>query len=94
MSVLLLPVLILSNYSHNELSDDFVCCGITSNLDNKDSSILLEHKDMKVGSIPKRSRIKYDKIFTLEKSLAIKKLGKINLKKMNLIRNSLKKLFS
>ena len=76
------PVLILSNNSHNELSDDFVCCGITSNLDNKNSSILLEPKDMKDGSIPKKSRIKYDKIFTLEKSLTIKKLGKINSKKM------------
>ncbi len=88
------PVLILSNNSHNESSDDFVCCGITSDLDNKNSSIILESKDIKDGSIPKKSRIKYDKIFTLEKSLAIKKLGKINSSKMNLIRNSLKKLFS
>ncbi|MEM4249233.1 MAG: type II toxin-antitoxin system PemK/MazF family toxin, partial [Candidatus Nitrosotenuis sp.] len=29
------PVLVLSNKNHNYSSNDFICCGITSNLDNK-----------------------------------------------------------
>ena len=88
------PVLVLSNSSHNIVSEDFVCCGITSNLNNKNYSILLESSDLEEGTIPKKSRIKFDKIFTLEKSLVVKRLGKINSKKMNMVQNSLSSLLS
>lgn len=62
-------------------SNDFICCGITSNLKNKNNSVLLENKDMKEGRIPKKSRIKIGNIFTLQKDLAVKQVGKIDSKK-------------
>jgi mRNA interferase MazF len=86
------PVLVLSKKDHNDSSGDFVCCGITSNLDNKKHSILLDKNEMYEGSIPKTSRIKFGKIFTLEKTLTKKRLGKINDKKLKQVQQSLSEL--
>ncbi len=72
------PVLVISNSYYSSGSEDVVCCAITSNIQNTNYSVLLEKKDMIRGSIPLTSRIICSKIFTLEKSLFIKKLGKVN----------------
>ena len=88
------PVLILSNTAYNKSSFDFVCCGITSNLNNKDDSILLDSKDMENGTIPKKSRIKISKIFTLEKTLVIKKIGRVDSKILKSVNSYLFSLFS
>lgn len=88
------PVLVISNISYNKDSNDFICCGITSNLNNKNNSILLENKDMKEGRIPKKSRIKIGNIFTLQKDLAVKQVGKIDSKKINQVIYSITKLIS
>lgn len=83
------PVLILSSSSHNRDSRDFICCGITSNLKNRKNSALLDPSEMVEGFIPKRSRIKFDKVFTLEKGLIVKSLGKIHRDKLEEVRNGL-----
>jgi len=83
------PVLVLSNKTHNDASGDFVCCGITSNLENKKYSILLDRKDVLDGSIPKTSRVKFSKIFTLEKSLVVKKIGRVRGEKFDQVRKAL-----
>ena len=88
------PVLIISNQAYNKTSSDFICCGITSNLNNKKNSILLENVDMKNGILVKKSRIKFDNIFTLQKDLAVKKIGQVNSKKLNLVMDSIIKLIS
>ncbi len=88
------PVLIISNSRHNARSNDFVCCGITSNLSNRPYSIFLNATDLFEGTLPLRSRIKYDKIFTLEKGLAIKRLGRINESLIAQVRGALASLFS
>ena len=59
-------VLIISNIFHNKKSLDFVCCGITFNLDNNDS-ILINNADMMYGKLAKKSRIKFSSIFMLKK---------------------------
>ncbi|MEM2786082.1 MAG: type II toxin-antitoxin system PemK/MazF family toxin [Candidatus Nitrosotenuis sp.] len=86
------PVLVLSNKNHNYSSNDFICCGITSNLDNKKYSIILDKSDMRQGGIPKILRIKFNKIFTLEKSLVIKRIGRINAKKLKRVQKALMEL--
>ena len=88
------PVLIISNSQHNATSDDFVSCGITSNLSNRPYSVLLDPADMLEGSFIVRSRIKYDKIFSLEKDLAIKRLGKVNSGLLSQVRSSLASVFA
>lgn len=72
------PVLVLSKSDYNLECDDIITCGITSNLKNSKFSVLLENKDLIEGQIPAASRIKVDKLFTLEKTIVIKKIGRIN----------------
>jgi hypothetical protein len=44
---------------------------------------------MKEGTIPKKSRIKFNKIFTLEKTLIIKKVGSVDSKILKSVKSSL-----
>ncbi len=71
------PVLVLSKTNYNKQSLDFVCCGITSNVDNLSHSVLIQNKDLLSGVLPRPIRIKVNTIFTLEKSLVIHSFGKI-----------------
>jgi len=88
------PVLVISNTSHNKKSSDFVCCGITSNLNNKNDSIPINDADMIEGALAKKSRIKFSNIFTLQKNLAVKKIGQLGSKKLDVTINSIKDLIS
>lgn len=71
------PVLILSKTDYNG-SDDIITCGITSNLKDAEHSVIIDNKNLSEGQIPITSRIKVDKLFTLEKSLVRKIIGRIN----------------
>ena len=72
------PVLILSKNEDNEKSDDVITCGITSNLRNAKCSVLIDNVDLEKGNIPAKSRIKIDKLFTLDKNIVKKKVAKLN----------------
>lgn len=72
------PVLILSKDLDNKSSDDIISCGITSNLKDAKHSVLIDNKNLEKGQIPVRSRIKIDKLFTLNKRIIKKTLAKIN----------------
>lgn len=72
------PVLILSKDADNNLSDDIITCGITSNLRDVKYSVLIDNQDLEKGEIPAKSRIKIDKLFTLDKKIIKKKVAKIN----------------
>jgi mRNA interferase MazF len=72
------PVLIISNNEYNNNYEDIITCGITSNLKNANHSILFDNDNLSEGEIPKKSRIKVDKLFTLEKSIIKKKIAKLN----------------
>ena len=72
------PVLILSKDKDNKISDDVITCGITSNLKDTKYSVLIDNKDLEKGEIPAKSRIKIDKIFTLDKNIINKNVAKIN----------------
>lgn len=71
------PVLVLSKNKDISSSEDVVTCGITSNLRNERHSILIDNSDLEKGSIPVESRIKVDKLFTLNKDLIRKKVARV-----------------
>ena len=77
-SVKMRPVLVLSKKSDNIASEDIVTCGITSNIKESKHSVLIENKNLEFGKIPVASRIKVDKLFTINKRLAEKSVGKIS----------------
>lgn len=72
------PVLILSKSADNNISEDIITCGITANIKDLKYSILIENRDLIEGTIPKVSRIKVDKLFTISQTIIKKKLGRIN----------------
>lgn len=73
------PVLVLSNDGYNRSGMDFICCGITSNLEGDAChSVPIDNGCMESGFILQPSRIKVDKIVTLERSLIVKAIGKAN----------------
>ena len=69
------PVLVLSKNNDNKSSDDIITCGITSNLKNSKYSVLITNNDLKKSEIPRDSRIKVDKLFTIDKGIIKKKVA-------------------
>ncbi|GBE18705.1 pemK-like protein [archaeon BMS3Abin16] len=86
------PVLVLSNNSYNKMSRDIITCAVTSNLKDSEHSVLIGNKDLTEGGIPKKSRIKADKIFTLEQSIIKKKVARVNKRVFEKVKGELKKL--
>ena len=74
------PVLIIFNNRYNKKSADVVVRGITSNLKPARFSILLEQKDLQLGHLKCKSKIKVDALTALEKSIIIKTIGFVKLK--------------
>lgn len=71
------PALVISKANYNLKTEDIITCGITSNLQNSDYSMLIDDGDLAEGALPMRSRIKMGKIFTLKQSLVRKTIAKL-----------------
>ena len=80
------PVLVLSKKSDNLSSEDIITCGITSSIKDSKYSVLIENKDLDNGQIPSKSRIKVDKLFTLDKRIIEKSVGRVNKKTFDLVK--------
>lgn len=87
------PVLVVSNDKYNRSNKDFLCCGITSNVEDADYSVYIDTDDLSSGFLSQPSRIKVDKIASLDQSLIIKILGKANPRIISLVKNEMLKLF-
>ena len=70
------PVLVVSNTAHNFSSPDMIVVAITSNLMQKGLDI--EQGDLTIGVLPKKSIIRYEKIYTLEQNIVVKRFGAIS----------------
>ena len=81
------PVLILSKTSDIGISEDIITCGITSNLKDTRHSVLIDDSSLEEGNIPAKSRIKIDKLFTLEKNIIKKKIGRVNKETFEKVKN-------
>ena len=79
------PVVVLSNDEFNEHSQDIIAVGITSNISKDRYSLNLDNRDLKEGKLVTRCVIKVENILRLDKSLIIKKIGKIKEGKLDKI---------
>lgn len=86
------PVLVLSKKDYNEKCEDLITCGITSNLKDTICSVLIDDSNILEGRLPTKSRIKFDKIFTLDRSIVIKKIARINKVSFEKVRKELFRL--
>ncbi|MCY7360966.1 MAG: type II toxin-antitoxin system PemK/MazF family toxin [Ignavibacteria bacterium] len=66
------PVLIISNDYYNSNTDDILVMAITSNLQDKDTSEIIEQEDMETGILKSVSQVRVDKIYSISKELIIK----------------------
>jgi mRNA interferase MazF len=72
------PVLIISRDEYNGKQQDIIVVAITSNLIFKDYVVEFDNDDMEQGAILRKSCVRADKIFSLDKSLIIKKFGSVS----------------
>ncbi|MBI4895913.1 MAG: type II toxin-antitoxin system PemK/MazF family toxin [Candidatus Aenigmarchaeota archaeon] len=86
------PALVISNSMFNKRSEDVVCCLITSNIKDRDNSIDIANKDMETGYLEFNSKIKTYRIFTVNKNIIYRVLGKLNKEKSKLVETEIKKL--
>jgi len=69
------PVLVVSNNECNAANQDMVVVAVTSNL--LQPGITIASSDMTRGQLPKPSVIRSDKIYTLNQSIVVKRIGRI-----------------
>lgn len=86
------PVLILSQDKDIYEVENVITCGITSNLKNTKHSVLIENSDLSEGTIPKASRIKVDKLFTLNQQIIKRKVGSLKEEIFNKVRKEFNNL--
>lgn len=83
----------LSDDIINETSDDCIMIPLTSVLKEAPYSIQISQENLILGKLIKPSSIRVDKIFTLEKSLIMMKIGKISNMTFEEIKAEINKIF-
>lgn len=87
------PAVVISNDNFNKRSDDCIMVPLTSVIKDLPYSILITQDDLSSGKLVKPSRIRADKIFTVEKRLAIMEIGAINNVTFEKIKSEVAKVF-
>lgn len=87
------PALVMTTRSYNDTSSDVIVCGITSNLANSAHSVLVSEDDLDEGTLPRPSRVKVDKVATLDKAILRKRLGRVDAKTMAHVMKEFESLF-
>ena len=72
------PVVVLSKTGFNRRSPDVVVAAITSNLASGSGGIPITSTELDRGALPVPSLVRADKIYTLSKTLIVKKYGRLN----------------
>ena len=83
------PVIVLSNDSFNENSEDVIVVGVTSNISKDKYTLNLDNRDLITGKLITKCCIKVENILKIDKDLIVKKIGKIKEEKMNQIKKIL-----
>ncbi len=78
------PAVVVSNNDYNKENPDVAACAITSNLDEKDYSILIDESNIAEGKLPLKSKIRADKIMQIEKTIISKAFARLDDKTFDL----------
>ena len=89
------PVLVVSNdnINKNKGTLDFIGLAVTSKIRRTSYAVQIDTNDLETGSLPKQSEIHCDKIGTIEKKLALKRLGKLNNTAFSVVKSKLFEVF-
>ncbi|HII15543.1 MAG TPA: type II toxin-antitoxin system PemK/MazF family toxin [Nanoarchaeota archaeon] len=87
------PALIISNDNFNESPADCIMLPLTSVIKPDACSIILSPEDLAAGDLLKKSRVKVDKAFSVEKGLVLMKIGSLGNAKFSEIKGLFFSLF-
>ena len=88
------PAIVVSSNNLNSKSLDCIMVPLTSVIKEEPYSVLISQEDLISGRLMVPSRIRADKIFSVEKSLIIMRIGKINDKTFKIIKEEIIKIIS
>ncbi|MDR0858665.1 MAG: type II toxin-antitoxin system PemK/MazF family toxin [Oscillospiraceae bacterium] len=88
------PVVVLSNNGYNMITEDIVVAAMTSNVEEKPYSVTVSSDDLSEGELLRTSCIRADKIYTLSKSIAIKKFGTVKPEIIETVRQNILELLN
>ena len=74
------PAIIVSNNRYDRRLDDVVAVQLTSNPKPSEYSVPVTSKDMESGELVMDSNARVDKIFSVEKKIRAKRIGKVDRK--------------
>ena len=72
------PAIVVSSNNFNKICSDCVAVPLTSVIKEEPFSILINQGDMGNGKLIRPSRVRVDKIFSVEKRLVQMKIGNVN----------------
>lgn len=87
------PALVVSNNSFNLKSDDCLMVPLTSIIKEEPYSLIINQKDLSSGKLLKESRIRCDKLFSVEKNLIIMKIGTLKTEIFDKVKSDIFKIF-
>ncbi len=88
------PVVIVSIESYNRYAGDVVVCGVTSKLKPMRFAIQIDQSNLSSGLLKAPSKIKVDAIASVEKSIIIKSIGRLNKATLDKVKDLLRTLFA
>lgn len=83
------PVIVLSNLTYHQVTQDMVVVAMTSNPNQTPYSFVITDADLDQGSLNHPGTIRADKIFTLSREIIVKKFGRVKPSVLDRIRQIL-----
>jgi mRNA interferase MazF len=83
------PVIVISNDTYNRSSADIVVVAMTSNPTAAPYSFPIRSSDLSEGTLNRPGTVRVDKIYTLAKSIVVRKFGTVSANVIDQIRQTL-----
>ena len=71
------PAVIISSDAYNNANEDIVVVALTSNVEPRNFTVILNSDDLEDGILKVTSMIRVDRIYTLNKSIVLKTFGRV-----------------
>ncbi|MEK6892814.1 MAG: type II toxin-antitoxin system PemK/MazF family toxin [Nanoarchaeota archaeon] len=72
------PSVVISNNNFNKICNDFIAVPLTSVIKDEPFSLAINQNNFRNGKLIKPSRVRLDKIFSVERRLVQMKIGDVN----------------
>jgi mRNA interferase MazF len=87
------PAIVVSNDLLNMRSDDCIIVPVTGVIKDEPYSVLINQENLVCGKLMKPSRVRADKILTIEKDLIVMNIGRLDDKMFDKIKSEIIRMF-